>query len=402
MNMFDTVTGLMPHGVCFFYRQDLILLHVISDALIALAYFSIPVTLLHFLRKRASIPFAHVLVLFAAFIMLCGFTHIMGIWTIWKPYYYLEGGVKVLTAAVSLLTAAALVPLVPKALAMRTPEELEAVNTQLREQIDRRDEAEQVTQQTLQQLETSNRELEQFAYVASHDLQAPLRSVKGFSSLLGKKYAEQLGDEGQEYIDLIEESAGNMQRLIDDLLALSRVDQVAAEPTDADVTETLDAALAQLDADIKSSGAQVTHDELPTLTTGHNLLLQVFQNLVSNGIKFQPPGQTPKVHISSARTREGWEFSVRDNGIGIPQDKLQSVFEIFTRLHGQGEYEGSGIGLALIQRIVKRLGGSVSIESTQGGKGSGTTVRFSLPERPASQPESAQERPGLTTSFGTA
>ena len=381
MNMFDTVTGLMPHGVCFFYRQDLILMHVISDGLIALADFSIPVTLLHVLRKRKSIPFAHVLVLFAAFIMLCGLTHIMGIWTIWKPYYFLEGGVKVLTAAISVLTAIALVPLVPKALAMRTPEELEAVNAQLREQIAMRDAAEQRTQETLKQLEASNHELEQFAYVASHDLQAPLRSIKGFSDLLGAKYKDQLGEEGGEYLQFIADSAGSMQTLIDDLLALSRVDQGALDSHEQATAETLDAALSQLDADIKSSGAQVTYDELPTLTTEHNLLQQVFQNLLSNGIKFQPPGQAPKIHVSAARTTSGWEFSVRDNGIGIPKDKLDSVFQIFKRLHAHSEYAGNGIGLALIQRIVKRLGGTVAVDSQQGGKGSGTTVTFSITEQ---------------------
>ena len=387
MNMFDTVTGLMPHGVCFFYRPDLIWLHVASDAIIALAYFSIPVTLLHFLRKRKSIPFAHVLVLFAAFIMLCGLTHIMGIWTIWKPYYFLQGGVKMLTAIVSILTAAVLVPLVPKALALRSPEELEAVNAQLREQIARRDAAEQRTQETLQQLEASNRELEQFAYVASHDLQAPLRSVKGFSGLLGAKYKDALGDEGREYLELIEDSAGNMQRLIDDLLQLSRVDQVESHLSEQSTADTLQPALTQLDADIKSSNAQVTHDELPVLTTEHNLLQQVFQNLISNGLKFQPAGQVPKVHVSAARTRVGWEFSVRDNGIGIPEDALGSVFEIFNRLHAQSVYEGTGIGLSLIQRIVKRLGGQVRIESQHGGAGSGTNVIFSVAE--PSSPETA-------------
>lgn len=380
MNMLDSVTGLMPHGVCFFYRQDLILLHVISDAVIALAYFSIPVTLLHFLRKRQTIPFAHVLVLFAAFITLCGLTHIMGIWTIWKPYYFLQGGVKTLTAIVSMLTAAVLVPLVPRALAMRTPEELEAVNAQLREQIALRDDAEEKMREAMAQLEASNRELEQFAYVASHDLQAPLRSVKGFSGLLAAKYGEQLGEGGQEYLQLIEESAAGMQQLVDDLLTLSRVDQVATDAYEAPVTEALDAALTHLDADIQDSGAQITHDDLPTLITEHSLLQQVFQNLVGNSLKFQPADQVPKVHVSAARTAAGWEFSVRDNGIGIPADQLQSVFEIFKRLHGSGEYEGSGIGLALIQRIVKRLGGSIRIESTHGGEGSGTTVRFTVPE----------------------
>lgn len=383
MNMFDNVAGLMPHGVCFYFRQDLILLHVISDAAIAFAYFSIPVTLMHFLRKRGQgIPFAHVLVLFSSFILLCGMTHIMGIWTIWKPVYYLEGGVKVLTAVVSLLTAAAIIPLVPKALAMRTPEELEAVNAQLRAEIARRDLAEQRSRQTMDQLAQSNRELEQFAYVASHDLQAPLRSMKGFSSLLGKRFGDALGEEGREYVSLIEDSAADMQRLVDDLLALSRVDQEESRPSGQPVADTLAAALAQLDADIRSSGAQVTHDELPTITTEHNLLQQVFQNLVSNGLKFQPEGQTPKVHVSAARTRGGWEFSVRDNGVGIPSDKLDSVFEIFKRLHASSEYEGTGIGLALVQRIAKRLGGSVRIESTHGGPGSGTTVRFTVPESP--------------------
>ena len=381
MNLMNNVTTLMPHGVCFYFRQDLILLHVISDAAIAFAYFSIPATLMHFLRRRGQgIPFAHVLVLFSAFILLCGLTHIMGIWTIWKPVYYLEGGVKVLTAVVSLITAAAIIPLVPKALAMRTPEELEAVNTQLRAEIGRRDQAEQRTQRSMEQLAQSNRELEQFAYVASHDLQAPLRSMKGFSGLLAKRYGEALGEEGREYVGLIEESAANMQRLVDDLLSLSRVDQEAARPSRQPVADTLAAALGQLDADVRRTGARVTHDALPTLTTEHNLLQQVFQNLVSNSIKFQADGQVPEVHVSAKRSGESWEFAVRDNGVGIPADKIEAVFDIFTRLHSSSDYEGTGIGLALVQRIVKRLGGRARIESARGGTASGTTVRFTVAE----------------------
>ena len=119
---------------------------------------------------------------------------------------------------------------------------------------------------------------------------------------------------------------------------------------------------------------------MPTLTTEHNLLQQVFQNLVSNSIKFQADGQVPEVHVSAKRSGESWEFAVRDNGVGIPADKIEAVFDIFTRLHSSSDYEGTGIGLALVQRIVKRLGGRARIESARGGTASGTTVRFTVAE----------------------
>ena len=214
-------TGLMPHGVCFLMRPDLILLHVVADGVIAFAYFSIPVTLLHFVRKRQDIPFKHVLALFAAFILLCGLTHIFGIWTIWRPVYYLEGLVKVATAVVSLLTAIVLVPLVPRALSMRSHSELESINARLREEIQLRTLAEAQLRTTVKQLTQSNAELERFAYIASHDLQAPLRTIGSFSGLLNRQYSDDLDAGAREYLDFIQAGVEDMRALIDDLLQRS-------------------------------------------------------------------------------------------------------------------------------------------------------------------------------------
>lgn len=254
--------GLMPHGVCFLMRSDLIALHVVADALIAFAYFSIPVTLVHFVRQRKDVPFKHVLALFAAFILLCGMTHIFGIWTIWRPVYYLEAVVKLVTAVVSVLTAVVLIPLVPKLLSMRSNAELEAINLRLEKEIDRRATAERQLRDTIQQLTQSNAELERFAYIASHDLQAPLRTIGSFSSLLNKRYADSLDDDGQEYLRYIQDGVTDMRALINDLLELSRVNSTEAEIVEVPMEEVVGRVTDQLRADIEANAATIHVDAL--------------------------------------------------------------------------------------------------------------------------------------------
>lgn len=371
-------TGLMPHGVCFLLRPDLILLHVTADVLIALAYFSIPITLVYFAMKKDQIPFKSVLGLFAAFITLCGLTHVFGMVTIWYPVYYLEGVVKILTAMVSVATAIILIPLVPRALNMRTATELEASNAQLRDEIAHRAEVEAQLQATVEQLRETNSELERFAYIASHDLQAPLRTIGSFSGLLTKRFGDDLDDEAREYIDYIGAGVADMQALIADLLQLSRVSSKQAEIQIVNSREVAERAVDQLRADLDSVDARVNIGPLPDLQVDGRWLQQIIQNLVSNGIKFQPKGQAPVISIDARRSEDGWVFAVADNGIGLAPDDRKRIFQVFRRLHTSDEYPGTGIGLALVHKLVNKMGGTITVD---GAPGAGTVFSFSVPDR---------------------
>ncbi len=236
--------------------------------------------------------------------------------------------------------------------------------------------AEQALDKKAQDLARSNADLEQFAYVASHDLQEPLRMVANFTQLLADRYRDRLDEDGVEFIEYAVDGATRMQRLIQDLLTYSRVGTRGKtfEPTDCN--EVLGAAVANLQLAIEESGAVVTHEELPTVTADASQMGQLFQNLVGNAIKFRG-GAPPRVHVSARRQPFRWLFAVRDNGIGIDPAFADRIFVIFQRLHNRGEYPGTGIGLALCKRIVERHGGKIWVESQPGR---GATFFFTIPE----------------------
>jgi two-component system CheB/CheR fusion protein len=226
------------------------------------------------------------------------------------------------------------------------------------------------------ELARSNEELAQFAHVASHDLQEPLRMVSGFLKLLDERYKPQLDDKAREYINYSVEGAVRMSQLITDLLAYSRVGR-AAEPFHvADSGAALETALANLGASIRESGATVTHGDLPTVQADETQLMQLLQNLVGNAVKFRSPDRPCQVHVAAEKKPDHWVFSVRDNGIGIDPKQHERVFVIFQRLHTRERYPGTGIGLAICKKIVERHGGRIWVESKIG---EGSTFYFSLP-----------------------
>ena len=218
------------------------------------------------------------------------------------------------------------------------------------------------------ELAQSNAELQQFAYVASHDLQEPLRMVASYTQLLGTRYQGKLDKDADEFIGYAVDGATRMQRLIRDLLEYSRVgsENKSLEQTDGEVV--FQQVLHNLSASIREHHAEVTHDPLPIVHANPTHLTQVLQNLIGNALKFQ--GDAPaKIHVGAKALPEEWEFSVRDNGVGIPDDQLDRIFSIFQRLHGQSDYPGTGVGLAICKRIVEKYGGTIRVESTL-GKGS--------------------------------
>lgn len=234
---------------------------------------------------------------------------------------------------------------------------------------------ERLTEQA-EELRRSNRDLEQFAYVASHDLQEPLRKVASFTQLLQKRYGGQLDERADQYIDFAVDGAKRMQRLIQDLLGFSRVGRVGGEVVDVDLAAALARAQDQLSDRVDQAGAVVTHDELPVVRGEEPLLVQLFQNLLGNSVKFGHPDRAPRVHVSARRVADSWELECRDNGIGIDPQYAERVFVIFQRLHAKDVYEGTGIGLALCKKIVEFHGGRIWIPETSGD---GTSIRWTLP-----------------------
>jgi PAS domain S-box-containing protein len=227
----------------------------------------------------------------------------------------------------------------------------------------------------VEELNRSNVELEQFAAFASHDLQEPLRMVASYMKLLSKRYKGKLDSDADEYIAFAAEGAARMHQLIHDLLLYSRVGTKGKELRDTESEKSLEQAIINLRGAIQESGALVTHDPLPPVMADERQLIQLFQNLVGNAIKYQSPG-TPKIHISAARNGgKKWVFSVHDNGLGIDPQYFEKIFGMFQRLHKRDEFAGTGIGLAICKKIVERHGGNISVESQPGA---GSTFRFAL------------------------
>jgi light-regulated signal transduction histidine kinase (bacteriophytochrome) len=231
------------------------------------------------------------------------------------------------------------------------------------------------TQRQAEDLKRSNKELEQFAYVASHDLQEPLRMIAGYTSLLAKRYRGKLDQEANEFIDFAVDGAKRMQGLINDLLTYSRVGTRGKELAPTSSEDVLAKTLAGLGMAVQESGAKITHDPLPTVMADDTQLRQLFQNLMSNGIRYRN-SKPPAIHISCRQDGEHWLFSVKDNGIGIDPKFSEKIFVLFHRLHTREEFDGTGIGLAVCKKIVERHGGRIWVESALG---EGSTFYFTLP-----------------------
>jgi light-regulated signal transduction histidine kinase (bacteriophytochrome) len=241
--------------------------------------------------------------------------------------------------------------------------------------ITRRRQAEEALMRQAQELARYNAELEQFAYVAAHDLQEPLRTVASFTQLLGIRYKGKLDGDADKFIEQAVNGAKRMKRLIDDLLTYSRVTRRAGNLQTTEAGSAFQQSLESLRAAVEESGATVTCDALPAVTADPSQLTQVFQNLLGNAIKFHGD-RPPEVHVWAEQQGTDWVFSVRDNGIGIEPQYAERIFEIFERLHGKHEYPGTGIGLALCKRIIEQHHGRIWVESQPG---EGTTFRFALP-----------------------
>jgi signal transduction histidine kinase/HAMP domain-containing protein len=255
--------------------------------------------------------------------------------------------------------------------------ELNELNKKLQQEINIRKQAEEALKEKAKELERSNSELAQFAYIASHDLQEPLRMVSSYMQLLEKRYKDKLDDDAHEFIDYAVDGAMRMQQLINDLLAYSRVGTRGKSFEPIDSKNVYERAVDNLKVAIEESGAMILCDPLPRVMADASQLMQLLQNLIGNGIKFSGEGP-PRINVSAEKKEEEWIFSVRDNGIGIDPEHQERIFQIFQRLHSRSEYPGTGIGLAVCKKIVERHGGRIWVESKPNR---GSIFYFTIPEK---------------------
>ncbi|AFZ48339.1 integral membrane sensor signal transduction histidine kinase [Cyanobacterium stanieri PCC 7202] len=379
LNLFKEIfsaNGYVPHGHCYLWQRELVSFHVLADLLIAIAYFSIPITLLYFIKKREDIPFSGIFVLFSLFIISCGITHLMAIVTLWYPFYWLSGILKIISASVSLLTAFELVGVIPFALALPSPEKLTEVNYQLQKEIRDRQKIEIKLIKLNQNLKRSNEELEQFAYVASHDLQEPLRTITSFTEILAEEYNDSFDNTAKEYLKYISSSSQKMKKLIQDLLRLSKVSHKSQKLEQVNLNEIVKEAIDFVSPSIHQRKINISCQVLPHIQGDKVQLTHLWLNLISNALKFNNNGLI-EIKIGVENHDNNWLFYITDNGIGIDPEYQEKIFAIFQRLHSQHQYEGTGIGLALCQRVVSYHGGKIWVESELG---KGSTFYFTMPK----------------------
>ncbi len=516
----------MPHAMCL-RDAGVIGTHVGADLLIALSYFVIPFALRYFVRRRNDLEFSWLFLLFGVFILGCGFTHVLAIWTLWHPIYRFEGMVKVFTAAASVLTALCLTRLMPQLIALPSPAQLQTqiterigaeteilrLNADLESRVAERTaalteanrsllESQEALRASSERLEMAlaagsigtwewdprtgevisdercraalgmrpqtefnysafldavipedreriekalqaamdcekpcrydieyrvigpvdgalrhvhargqvflseqarpeiarfvgtiveitarkkveqallraNSDLRQFAYAAAHDLQEPLRNISVSMELLNLSWSDRWDEEARMLVEQSVEGSQRIHRMIKDLLSYTRaVEDHEPIQTAVKSKEALEEALANLSNKITETQARVTYDSLPDLRVSKIHLLQLFQNMIGNAIKYRRPEVPPEISIKAARTADKWTFEIVDNGLGFEPIYAERIFGIFKRLHGRDEYEGNGMGLAICTRIVNHYGGQIWAE---GKPGAGANFRFTLP-----------------------
>lgn len=418
--------GFLPHGFCFTWNPSLLTLHVLSDTLIGLAYISIPLTLLYLVRKRGDLPFNSMFLLFAAFIVSCGMTHWMDVWTLWHPDYWLSGFIKAFTAAASIGTAAALIQMVPAALRLPTLQELQHSKALLEREIAQRKEAEHALREEQASLalrveertrelrvamadaeelktaaETANKMKDQFLARVSHELRTPLQATLGWVQVLGH---EQLGDDKRQMaLERIKHNVALQARMIDDLLDIARIlgGKLRLELAEVDPVATVERAIEIVQPRAQSRGIRLElqiDGAVARMLSDATRLQQVVWNLLINAVNASHENGRVLARVGADASRV-W-ISVQDWGKGIESRHLPFIFEPFRQLEAGDTHGGLGLGLAITRNIVELFGGTLSARSS--GLGEGSTFVVELPHRrvaahvepptPSDRPLSRQER----------
>jgi chemotaxis family two-component system sensor kinase Cph1 len=337
-------------------------LYILSDLTIWIAYFLIPLIILNYLgKKKNGVKFQSVYLLFAAFILLCGITHFLDAMMFWIPMYRLNALVRFITGVVSMLTVYYLFKILPQAFRQKS-------NIELEREVALRIQAEQ-------NLAEANASLTSFAYIASHDLQEPLRKIRMFGSLVQDEYSKNLDERGNELVEKIMKSASRMQAMTTDILNLSAyTDRI--NMTMVSVTEAARIAISDLETKINESGALITVGAIPEVYGNLSYLSHLFLNLISNSIKFSD--RQPVINIWGEAHDDMVSVYIEDNGIGIQEEGHQKIFHAFQTMHDKSVYEGSGLGLAICKRIVDIHRGHLSVSSFIG---EGSTFIVELPSK---------------------
>ncbi len=367
----------MPHGMCYMWRPELLWLHVISDAFIFLAYMCIPATLIYILSIRKDLIFSKVMALFGAFVLLCGFTHLLAVWNVWNGTYWLSGWVKALAAVVSVATAYMLWKLIPTLKNIPTVEKLQI-------EVDKREAAEAELYKKAERLaieskrlSNSNDELQAYAYASSHDLKSPLRGIKQLASWIEEDFESdniELPGDSAEHFALMKSRISRMEHLLDDLLEYSKVGHISGEPIEVNIKEMCEGVFEMLSTNSEMElHIDKSIESFKTLEAPLNLVLR---NLFDNAIKHNGAGKG-NIWLTVVEKANYYEFNVKDDGPGVDPVNFERMTRIFTTLKSRDEVEGSGIGLAIIQKIVNKFEGELRFESTVG---EGLTVTFDWPK----------------------
>lgn len=394
-NLFDTT--LFAHDDHSHWPISLTLLHVGSDVLIGVAYTVIASVLgVLVYKNRQLLPFDWVVLSFGLFIVACGFTHLMHAFIRFQPMYWLDAYVRAFTAIVSVATAVALLPLLPRVNRLiqadrqlkQQQEQLQEANLQLQQQqealqelnrsLDQR--ARALNQDLLdktQQLEFTNKELEAFAFSISHDLRTPLRSINGFSQALLEDHQDALDDTGKGYLSRIKKNSERMADLIDDILHLSRISRAEIRHQQVNLTRMAQEVLEDLQSIQPERKVEVTIEEDLLALGDPALLRMVVQNLLGNAWKFTSKTPHAQIHFGKRQEQGNTVFFVSDNGAGFDMQNASRLFGVFQRLHTTEAFEGNGVGLASVQRILHRHGGHIT---ATGQLNAGATFTFALPE----------------------
>lgn len=351
-----TAGDYMPHGHCYLWNPGLVSLHVVSDMLIGLSYVGISAMLTYLVyRAREDIPFSWMFLAFGMFIISCGATHFMEVWTLWHAHYWLAGAVKLATAAASVGTAVVLPALIPKAITLG--------------------EEARLSRRRKDELESLNEELRSFSYSVSHDLRAPLRSIDGFSQALLEDCSHLLDAQAQDYLGRIRAASQRMALLIDDMLSLARVSRLELRLESVDLSGLAGGVAAALAGADERRRVSLKIAPGVSALGDPELLGVALANLIENSWKFTSKTADPAIEFGFLDHAGSALYYVRDNGAGFDMAYAGKLFQPFQRLHRADEFPGTGIGLATVQRIIERHGGRIWAE---GRPDAGATFYFTL------------------------
>ena len=353
------VSDYMAHGFCFSWEPGLVWLHVLSDILTGVAYYSIAFAMAYFAYKKRDLPFIMVFLFFGLFILACGTTHFFAAYTIYVPDYWVEGYIKTFTMVVSVIAAILFIPKIPIALEMpsheRTLKDLQLVSAEQK--------------RTEIELNLKVAELERFTYTVSHDLKSPIITIKGFTGSLEKDLLMGNYERMAEDLKRVSNAADKMNDLLRDLLELSTIGRVINTPEPVDMSLLVDDVLAQLAGPLKNHNMTViVQSGLPTVKCDRRRIGEVIQNLIENSINYMGDQKAPRIQFGLREEPGNIIFFVQDNGIGIDEKYHKIIFGLFNKL--DAKCEGTGVGLALVKRIIEVHGGQVWVESDGLGKGS--------------------------------